>query len=289
MLECKNVSKSYGNKAVLENVNLNLEKGKIYGLLGRNGVGKTTLLSMMSNQTPISQGTVTVEGEPVWENPKALSHICFARELHIGSDSILENFTVKQYLKAASTFLPNWDDGAAKEYCEKFDLNMRTKLSKLSKGMLSMVTIVVALASCADYTLLDEPTAGLDVVARDMFYKLLLEVYTDSGRTFVISTHIIEEAADVMEEIILIKNRNIFLKENTQQFLDRAVCVSGLSQQVDAAAAGMQVVHTDILGRSKTAIVLQDSDHKLKENPEITVQPVSLQKLFLALCGEEGQ
>ena len=88
---------------------------------------------------------------------------------------------------------------------------------------MSMVTIVVALASKAKYTFLDEPTAGLDVVARNDFYKLLIEEYTESGRTFVISTHIIDEASDVFEEVIIIKDKKIALKENTTELLERAL------------------------------------------------------------------
>ena len=94
--------------------------------------------------------------------------------------------------------------------------------------MLSMVTILVAMASKAEFTFLDEPVAGLDVVAREQFYQLLLEEYTETGRTFVLSTHIIEEAADVMEEVIILDRGKILLKENTQELVDRARYVTAL-------------------------------------------------------------
>lgn len=104
----------------------------------------------------------------------------------------------------------------ADELIEKFELNTKQRINKMSKGMLSMVTIIVALASKADFTFLDEPVAGLDVVMREYFYHKLMEEYTETGRTFVISTHIIEEAADLMEEVIMIKDGSLLLKENTQ-------------------------------------------------------------------------
>ena len=196
---CENLTKAYGKKTVLENLNLTLESGKIYGLIGRNGAGKTTMLSIMSNQNPATGGKVTLDGENIWENRKALDRICFSRELNISAESGLAAYTVKKYLDTAACYFAHWDKEMAKRLMELFELKPKTKLNKLSKGMLSMVTIIVALASKAEFTFLDEPVAGLDVVAREQFYKLLLDEYTESGRTFVISTHIIEEAADVME------------------------------------------------------------------------------------------
>ena len=147
---------------------------------------------------------MTLDGEDVWENEKCIDRICFSREISQMSGFGQNNLKIKDYMTAASIFYPNWNRELAKELIEKFGLEPKKRISKLSKGMLSMVTIVIALASEAEYTFLDEPVAGLDVVARDQFYKLLLREYGKSGRTFVISTHIIEEAADIFEEVIML-------------------------------------------------------------------------------------
>ena len=182
---CNGIGKIYGKKQVLKNINLTLEKGKIYGLIGRNGAGKTTLLSIMSAQNPASEGTVTWNGENVWENRKALDHICFSRELSINLyGSGVSGMKVKDYLKTASYYYPNWDQALAEELIKKFELNTKQRINKMSKGMLSMVTIIVALASKADFTFMDEPVAGLDVVMRDYFYHKLMEEYTETGRYF---------------------------------------------------------------------------------------------------------
>lgn len=284
---CNQLCKAYGKKEVLHNLNLTLEKGKIYGLIGRNGAGKTTLLSIMSNQNPASGGSITLDGENIWENRKALDRICFSRELNITAESGLAQYTVKRYLAAASAFFAHWDKELAERLVKLFGLDVKKKLSKLSKGMLSMVTITVALASKADYTFLDEPVAGLDVVAREQFYSLLLQEYTETGRTFVISTHIIEEAADVMEEVIILKDGAIALMENTQDLIDRARYVTGLCEAVEDATAGLQTHHPRKTGRSKSVTVLLREGEQIPENPDITVQSVSLQNIFLALCGEE--
>lgn len=289
MLNCENLTKSYGKKIVLQSLNLTLEPGKIYGLIGRNGAGKTTMLSIMSNQNPLTDGAVTLDGEIVWENRKAIDRICFSRELNISAESGLARYSVKNYLRTAATFLPHWDQELADRLIAYFNLDIKARLSKLSKGMLSMVTIIVALASKAEYTFLDEPVAGLDVVAREQFYKLLLQEFSETGRTFVISTHIIEEAADVIEEVIMLDSGRILLKENTQELLERACYVSGLNEEVDNATAGLERHHAESMGRSKGVTVLLREGETIDTKYDVTVQPLSLQKIFVALCGEEAR
>lgn len=284
-LSCKQLSKRYGEKTVLEGIDLELRSGKLYGLLGRNGAGKTTLLSLLSCQNPATSGTVTLDGQPVWENRKALDRMCFSRELNVNAESGLAGYTVKSYLRAARIYYPHWDEDLARRLIGEFQLEEKKKLVKLSKGMLSMLTIVVAMASKAEFTFLDEPAAGLDVVARERFYQLLLEEYTQSGRTFVVSTHIIEEAADVLEEVILLDRGKLLLKEDTQDLLDRARYVYGLEDQVDGATAGLAVHHPERMGRSKGVTVLLEEGKTLHPGYDVSIQRVNLQKLFVALCG----
>ena len=286
-LIAKGIVKKYGKKEVLHGVDLKLESGKIYGLIGRNGAGKTTLLSILTSQNPATSGEVTFDGQPVWENPEVLRHLCFSRELSPLTGSNANSMKVKEYLRIASTFFPYWDKEMEKRLVEEFELDVKKKISKLSKGMLSMVTIVVALASKAEFTFLDEPVAGLDVVARERFYELLLEEFTETGRTFVVSTHIIEEAAEVLEEVIIVDHGKILLKENTQDLLDRSFHISGHEDEVDRAIEGMEVHHEEHLGRSKGVTVLLKPGQKITEGYDVSIQKLSLQKVFVALCGEE--
>ena len=286
-LKCENIKKVYGKKEVLKDVNLELESGKIYGLIGRNGVGKTTLLSILSSQNPAGSGRVTLDGDDVWENEKCIDRICFSREISQMSGFGQNNLKIKDYMTAASIFYPNWNRELAKELIEKFGLEPKKRICKLSKGMLSMVTIVIALASEAEYTFLDEPVAGLDVIARDQFYKLLLREYGKSGRTFVISTHIIEEAADIFEEVIMLDRGEILLKENTQELLERAYHVSGKNEDVEAATAGITVYGKEAIGRSTGVTVLLNEGESLNGQYPVSVQKLTLEKLFVAMCGSE--
>ena len=109
----KEIRKSYGKKEVLCGIDLTLEEHKIYGLIGRNGAGKTTLLSVLTAQSPLTSGSVTLDGQTVWENKKALSHLCFAREISQMAGSGIAAVKAKDYLKIAKTFCPHWDQGMA--------------------------------------------------------------------------------------------------------------------------------------------------------------------------------
>ena len=218
-LKAKGITKKYGTKEVLHGIDLTLEKGKIYGLIGRNGAGKTTLLSILTSQNPATEGSVTFDEMQVWENPEALKHLCFSRELNQLQGSNANAMKVKEYLWAAATFFPYWDKEMAQKLVDIFKLDVKQKISKLSKGMCSMVTIIVGLASKAEFTIFDEPVAGLDVVAREKFYEILVEEFMETKRTFVVSTHIIEEASDIFEEVILLdKGKYSSERKHTESF-----------------------------------------------------------------------
>ena len=288
-LICEHITKQYKDKLALNDISLTLEQGKIYGLIGRNGAGKTTLLSVLTAQNPATSGSVTLDDMAVWENRSALEHLCFSRELNVSAESGLGSMKVKEYLRTASIYYRDWDSAMAERLVDLFELPVKKRMNKLSKGMLSMVTIIVAMASKAAFTFLDEPVAGLDVVAREQFYKLLIEEYTETGRTFVLSTHIIEEAADVLEEVIILKDGKVLLVADTQALVDSARYVSGKAEDVDAVTAGLETHHPEISGRAKSVTVLLKPGQSLPAGYDVSIQPLNLQKVFLALCGEEGR
>lgn len=288
-LVCKNITKKYGKKQVLNEINLTFEKGKIYGLIGRNGAGKTTLLSILSAQNPATSGEVTVCDTTVWENREGLDHICFSREINNGGQqNYIAGMKVKDYLDVAARHYVNWDADVAEKLVAAFGLDKKKRLLKLSKGMLSMVTIIIAMASKADFTFMDEPVAGLDVVVRDQFYRMIIDENTATGRCFVISTHIIDEASSVFEDVIMIDNGSVIIQENTAELLDRAYTVNGLAETVDAATAGFEHFGNHTTGRSKTVTVLLEEGQQIEETAELTVSKPTLQQLFVARCGNES-
>lgn len=287
-LTINQVSKVYGKKVALNQLSLELEDGKIYGLIGRNGAGKTTLLSIASAQNAATDGEVLLDGKKVWENDEALKDICFSREIATTATDSRNTSKVCEYLRIASILYPNWNAELADELINEFGLDRKMRMNKLSKGMQSMVTIIVALASGARFTFLDEPVTGLDVVAREYFYKVLLDEYAKGERTFVISTHIIEEAANVFEEVIFIHEGKALLKEETDSLLERTIHISGKEEDVDAVCDGKKVHHVEKLGRSKGVTVLLNSGEEPDtKGRDVDIRPLSLQDVFVALCGKE--
>ena len=288
ILKAEGLCKSYGQQEVLNDLDLTIEPGKIYGLIGRNGVGKTTLLSILTGQNSHNAGHVTYNGEPVWENQAALNDLCFSRELPPTLYSGPNNLKVSHYLKSAAIYYPRWDQEQADRLMAEFKLEPKKKISQLSKGQMSMVTILIALASKAPITILDEPVAGLDVVMRERFYQLLLADYAETGRTFIVSTHIIEEAANVFERVIILDKGRVIENTPVDELLAQFRAVSGHAEVVDQACMGVEVLTAQSLGLHKS-VVVRSSPGKLAmlENcgADVTISPVNLQNAFVALCG----
>ena len=156
----------------------------------------------------------------------------------------------------------------------------------LPYGKQRRLEIARALAAEPKLLLLDEPVSGLDVVAREQFYRILLGEFTETGRTFVVSTHIMEEAADLFEEVIILKEGKLLLKENTEELLESCLHISGKAEEVDRATEGLEKHYEERLGRSKSVMVRLKPGQELPD-AEMTVQPMNLEKVFVALCGEE--
>lgn len=290
-LKAQGLCKSYGANQVLFNLDLDIEPGKIYGLIGRNGAGKTTLLGILTGQNTKNSGTVTYGDQPVWENQAVLNQICFSRELQPTLFSGPNNLKVSHYLRSAAIYYPGWDEEYAQKLLEEFGLNPKKKISQLSKGQMSMVTILIALASRAPVTILDEPAAGLDVVARERFYQLLLEDFAQTGRTFIVSTHIIEEAASVFENVIILDHGRILENCPTEELIDQFRYVSGREDVVDQVCQGLEVLSTHQMGRHKT-VAVRGGGVKLQNalQADVDVSPMNLQNVFVALCGHgDGQ
>lgn len=171
MLEITNLNKSYGKEVVLKNINLYLEEGKVYGLLGRNGGGKSTLLNIISNQIVSDEGKVRLFGKDVFENSKAIEEICLVSEKGFG----LGDIEVKNIFDAARILYKNWDEIYKDFLIDNFNINTKKKYSRLSRGNQTIVGLIIGLASRSRLTIFDEPTLGLDAALRNKFYQFLLE------------------------------------------------------------------------------------------------------------------
>jgi ABC-2 type transport system ATP-binding protein len=277
-IEIKNITKTFGNTIALDNISINLEQNKIYGLLGRNGAGKTTLLNLMTNRLFPTQGEILADGENIMENDKPLSKMYFMTE----KNSYPDNMTVKSAFYWAKEFYPDFDENYAKALSEKFSLKNNKKIKSLSTGYQSIFKIVMALSCNAPIILLDEPVLGLDANHRDLFYRELLQNYSENPKTIIISTHLIEEAADIIENVIVIKDGRVIINDSVEKVLSQGYCISGNAGTVESFIEGKEVLGMDSLGGLKTAYILGEAD-KNSIPKGLEFSKLDLQRLFIHL------
>lgn len=281
-LEIKNVSKAFGETQALSDVSIRLESNKIYGLLGRNGAGKTTLLNIITNKLFADSGEITLDGESVCENDKALAKIYMMNE----GNYYPETMRVREAFKWSKVFYPNFDMDYANNLAEKFALNTKKKMKELSTGYNSIFKMIIGLSSEVQYLLFDEPVLGVDANHRDMFYKLLIENYTENPKTIVISTHLIEEISHVIEDIIIIDKGKIIKNESCETLLSQGYAVSGMASEVDRFTENKSVIGMEDLGGLKTAYIWGKLDRN-ELNEKLEASGLDLQRLFIHLTNRE--
>lgn len=276
-IEIKDLTKHYGKVQALHHVNLQFEKNKIYALLGRNGAGKTTLLNIISNRIFADSGETLVDGKASAENDEALV------KLYMMSEQTYYPPNVKLETLFAYTkhFYPKFDMTYALGLAEQFELDINKKVRSLSTGFETIFKIIIALSVNTPYLFLDEPVLGMDANNRELFYKILLEKYSNHPCTIVISTHLIEEVANIVENIVIIKKGEIIRNESRDDLLANGYSISGAASLVDAYCTGKQVIGRDVLGGLKSAYIIGTPDTEIAEGLELS--GIDLQKLFVQL------
>lgn len=194
-IEAKGLELRYGAVTALDDLSFDLSGGRIYGLLGRNGSGKTSLLSLLAGFRKASGGTVLVDGQPVFENPRVTRRVCLIRETGDTGD---KDEKVADALYTAAHLRPSWDGDYADNLIDRFQIPRRKKLGELSLGQRSALGMTFGLASRAPVTLFDESHLGMDAPSRAAFHDELLADFMAHPRTIVISTHLIDELSPLL-------------------------------------------------------------------------------------------
>ncbi|QOC26705.1 ABC transporter ATP-binding protein [Microbacterium hominis] len=288
VVDVTDLVKRYKDTTALDRVSLALEENVIYGLLGRNGAGKTTLMSILTAQNFATSGDVRVFGESPYENARVLTRVCFVRE----SQRYPDDARPGHAFRMARMFFPHWNQELADDLVRAFQLPMKTRIKKLSRGQLSAVGVIIGLASRAELTFFDEPYLGLDAVARQIFYDRLLADYVEHPRTIVLSSHLIDEVADLIERVIVIDRGRILLDEETDGVRGRAATIVGDADAVAAFTAGREVLHRESLGRVTSVTVLGalDADDRARLAASgLEAGPVSLQQLIVRLTQHQAE
>lgn len=282
-IEVKSVTKAFGNVTALNNVSLKFEENKIYGLLGRNGAGKTTLLNIITNRMFLDSGEVFIDGQAAVENDLAQSKVYLMSEMTYYP----QGMRVQEAFRWTKEFYPSFDMEYAIILAEKFGLNVTKKVKELSTGYNSIFKIIIALAVNTPYILMDEPVLGLDANHRQLFYRTVLENYSENPKTIVISTHLIDEVANVIEDIVIIDQGEILKNEPCETLLAQGYTVTGSAAAVDNYVVGKEVIGSDSLGGLKTAYIIGKLDKSgLPVGLEVT--KLDLQSLFIQLTSQEA-
>ncbi|MEV8214588.1 ABC transporter ATP-binding protein [Leifsonia sp. NPDC077715] len=273
------LTKRFGSFTAIDDVSLTIAPNRIHGLLGRNGAGKTTLMQLITGQDFPTGGDIRVFGEHPTENARVLQNLCFIKE----SQRYPEDFQPKHVFRSAPWFFENWDAEFADQLIEEFRVPLDRRIKKLSRGQLSAVGVIVGLASRAPLTFFDEPYLGLDAVARQLFYDRLLEDFAEHPRTVVLSTHLIDEVANLLEQVVVIDQGRILMDEDAETLRTSATTVVGQRRTVDAFVRGRDVLHRDGLGglASVTVAGLGPADRAEAAAAGLELAPVSLQQLIV--------
>lgn len=287
-IEFQSVSKRFGSTQALDQVSLTLEEGHIYGLLGNNGAGKTTLLSILTDRLHPNSGQVLVDGERVKNNDDALGKLFLVGEQNFFPDDM----KVKRAFQVAESFYPDFDLDRAVELAKEFGLPLKKKITSLSTGYASIFRLVLGLSVNTPYILFDEPVLGLDAQHRDLFYRLLIEKYSQEPCTILISTHLIAEVEHIVDHTIILREGKILRDAPTEDLMADTYALSGPAGMVDQYAEGRNILSSHTLGGLKTVSIQGTPDPNLPLGLEVS--PMSLQDYFISLQEaeerkEEGQ
>ena len=210
LVEIKNLTKTYDKKSVLKDINLNIESGKIIGLLGKNGAGKTTLIKLINDLLTPTEGEILVKGNKVGvETKKIISYLPERTYLN-------KQMKVSEVIEYFKDFYDNFDEKKAKKLLKDLDLDINQKLSKMSKGMQEKVQLVLVMSRNADLYILDEPLGGVDPATRDYILDTILSNFKENA-SIIISTHLISDIERILDEIIFIDKGKIILQSDADK------------------------------------------------------------------------
>ena len=214
LLEIKNLSKSYGKKKVLKDINLTIPRDRIIGLLGKNGTGKSTLIKLINDLLTPTSGEILINGEKVGvESKKIISYLPERTYLD-------KSMTVDNVIEYFSNFYDNFDARKARKLLKDLDLDTTLKLSKMSKGMQEKVQLVLVMSRKAELYILDEPLGGVDPATRDYILDTILTNF-DDGASVIISTHLITDVERILDEVIFIDKGKIVLQSSADELRNK--------------------------------------------------------------------
>lgn len=273
--EIKNLTKYYGKLKALDEVTLNIPRGKIIGLLGKNGAGKSTFMRCLLGFLK-HDGDIKILGETIKSHKESIhEHIAFIPDV----SSLDDRLTVRQTMDYVASLNKSWNAKKAKQLLAGSDLPLNQKVATLSKGMKTKLYLLITLSLDVKILLLDEPTLGLDIVFRKEFFNTILGEFYDESRTIIISTHQVEEVEQILQDIIFIDKGKMILFEDVEELKKKYSIFTVPSDKIEELEKHKPKLITKTLGHVSAIL-----DSKIKiENAQ--VNKPSLSDLFMEKVG----
>ena len=282
MLEMKNVTKRFGSFTALDDLSLTVPQGAVYGLVGPNGAGKSTAIRHLTGIYRPDSGSVTVGGQPVFENPAVKGTMGYI------PDDIFyfPSATMEEMRRFYKGMYPQFDDALYSQLCQVFRLPKKGQIRRFSKGMQKQAAFQLTLCTRPKVLVLDEPVDGLDPVMRRQVWSLMLSAVAESGTTVLVSSHNLRELEDVCDHVGILDHGKMLLErslESMQGAIHKLQLVGDIPQ-------GLEVLHESASGRLRTLIVrgsVEEIGRKAAamEPAYFDVLPLSLEEIFIYELG----
>ena len=281
-IKTKNVYKSFNDCVVLDDISIDFYENKIYGLLGKNGMGKTTLLNIIAKQLICKNGSVEVLGKDISENDDVLEELCIVREREFPDNDV----SIREIFNSYSYFYKNYDKELQENLCKYFEIDVKKQYRKLSRGMKSIVSNIIGICSNAKITIFDEPTLGLDADNRNELYKIILDNYIKNPRTIIISTHLINEVENLIENVVIINKGKIIVNDSIDNISEKSFYISGNKIDLKKLQCLKGKTPEKSFGSKEIYAYyghISEDDLSLIECLDINIENMSLQDMFVNL------
>ena len=216
MIEIKDLAFSYGKTPILKSITTTLEEGRIYGLLGENGVGKTTLLTLLCGLKKVCSGSITTDGE----NPFDRTPTLLQNQFYLPDEALPVAMKAECFAKERGAFWPDYDHSKFLEIMKEFENDPAKKMNQMSAGQLKKTYISLALACGCKYIFMDEPTNGLDIPSKTQFRSAIMK-YTSDDSTIVISTHQVRDLENIIDPIIILDRQDVLLNASVEEITSK--------------------------------------------------------------------
>lgn len=285
MIEVRNLNKSFDNKIIFKNANLNIEENRIYGLFARNGVGKTTLLKILADQLVNYDGQITYKRKSIRENKDYKKRV-----LLVGEDFISEYLKPERLNKIMDLIyilLENFNKERFEELINIFDIDMKTRYRKLSFGNQCLFRNAIGLASGVDFIFFDEPTTGLDEINKNIFYKKLMEYQEKDQSTVIISSHNVADIEKIITDVIILKDKNVIVNEPIYDIEEKSYSITIDPKDLDMLANKNIISKRTFANQVIVSIYDKFSEEEINNiKQKARVNRLDLRDLFIAINEE---